>query len=218
MKMAYVYVITNNISGKQYVGKTNKSIAKRFQQHCDDSRKEQCEKRPLYSAMNKYGIDNFSISMLEECPADESAIKEIYWIGRLDTYNNGYNATLGGDSKKYYDYQELANAYLKFGTLKRVAEEYGCDTHTVSFACKECGIEVLSSRKIHQKLFSKKVLMLDKKTEEILREFNSLMDAASHMVNNNLTGCKHSTIRTHISEVCNGKRKSAGGFKWCFKQ
>ena len=76
--MSYIYVITNNINGKQYVGKTNLTIDQRFKQHLRDSNKERCEKRPLYDAMNKYGIEHFSIEQLEECSVEEAPIKEIY--------------------------------------------------------------------------------------------------------------------------------------------
>ncbi len=65
--MAYIYCITNELNQKKYVGKTNSSVNKRFQEHCNDSRKERCEKRPLYDAMQKYGEENFSIDVLQEC-------------------------------------------------------------------------------------------------------------------------------------------------------
>ena len=76
--MSYIYVITNDINGKQYVGKTNNSIEQRFKEHIKDSKRERCEKRPLYNAMNKYGIEHFSIKELEQCSEEESCIKEIY--------------------------------------------------------------------------------------------------------------------------------------------
>ena len=63
--MAYIYQIRNNINGKIYIGKTESSIEKRFQEHCRDSRKENIN-RPLYAAMRKYGIEHFRISLLEE--------------------------------------------------------------------------------------------------------------------------------------------------------
>ena len=59
---------------QKYVGKTTYSITKRFQEHCKDSKKERCERRPLYDAMNKYGIEK-----LIECPNDE-----------LDSYEKMY--------------------------------------------------------------------------------------------------------------------------------
>ena len=60
--MAYIYKITNDINGKIYIGKTYNSIEKRFKEHCKDRLKRKCEQRPLYSAMNKYGIEHFYIN------------------------------------------------------------------------------------------------------------------------------------------------------------
>ena len=49
--MSYIYKITNDINDKVYVGKTNFSIQKRFEEHCKDAFKPRTEKRPLYMAM-----------------------------------------------------------------------------------------------------------------------------------------------------------------------
>ena len=60
--MSFIYKITNQINGKSYIGKTNlPSIQERFKEHISDSKRARMEKRPLYSAMNKYGIENFKI-------------------------------------------------------------------------------------------------------------------------------------------------------------
>lgn len=37
--MAFIYVITNDVNGKQYVGKTNFSLERRFREHISDSKK-----------------------------------------------------------------------------------------------------------------------------------------------------------------------------------
>lgn len=73
-----IYKIYNDVNDKLYIGKTVSSIEKRFQEHCDDSKKERCEKRPLYNAMNKYGIEHFFIELIEECDLKELSEKEIY--------------------------------------------------------------------------------------------------------------------------------------------
>lgn len=49
-----------------------------------DSRKERCEKRPLYDAMNKYGVENFIVEELEYIEDDNKlSEREIYWINEL---------------------------------------------------------------------------------------------------------------------------------------
>ena len=69
--MAYIYKITNDINDKVYIGKTNLNIKKRFTQHCTDAFKEKNEKRPLYRAMQKYGVEHFHISLIEETDPNE---------------------------------------------------------------------------------------------------------------------------------------------------
>lgn len=71
--MGYIYKITNLINGKEYIGKTSLTIEERFKQHIRDSRRRAFEKRPLYDAINKYGVDNFIIEEVEQC--DEKFIK-----------------------------------------------------------------------------------------------------------------------------------------------
>ena len=46
--------------------------------------------------MRKYGIENFTFSVIEECSQEQLNEREIYWIEYYDTYKNGYNSTLGG--------------------------------------------------------------------------------------------------------------------------
>lgn len=123
--MEYIYCITNIINNKQYVGKTTSTIEERFKEHCRDSRKTRCNKRPLYNAMNKYGIENFKIEEIEYIEDDKLlAEREIYWINELNTYGyNGYNASKGGDGKILYDYNEIIDLYNMRYSQKQVAEK-----------------------------------------------------------------------------------------------
>ena len=74
--MAYIYQIINDINKKIYVGKTEFSIEKRFKEHCKDAFSERNEKRPLYLAMQKYGVEHFHIELIEETDILEE--REIY--------------------------------------------------------------------------------------------------------------------------------------------
>jgi group I intron endonuclease len=64
--MGYIYIIRNKINDKVYIGKTDLDINKRFKEHIKDSRRRRCEKRPLYSAMRKYGCEHFYVELIEE--------------------------------------------------------------------------------------------------------------------------------------------------------
>ena len=206
-----IYKIYNDVNDKLYIGKTVSSIEKRFQEHCDDSKKERCEKRPLYNAMNKYGIEHFFIELIEECDLKELSEKEIYWIGYYNSYKNGYNATLGGDGKILYDYDLIVQLYQNGLTGKEIANQLVCDIDTVRKALLSAGLNPNDNM---IKLLSKKVEMHDKKTNELLKIFDSQMDAGRWLKENNKTEDKKlSRVSGRIGDVCNGKRKTAYGYK-----
>lgn len=116
------------------------TIEKRWQEHCKDSKRRKIEKRPLYSAMRKYGIENFKIEEIEECSDVIVNEREIYWIEKLQTFKNGYNVTIGGDGKHYLDYDLICETYLEVKNLKETAKICGCCTDSVSNILKERGI------------------------------------------------------------------------------
>ena len=109
--MAYIYKIWNDINNKVYIGKTNRSLKTRFHEHCRDSKKENRNNRPLYKAMNKYGVENFHIEELEETSRELSSKRECYWIGYYNSFHNGYNATKGGDGKPWVDEDEIISLF-----------------------------------------------------------------------------------------------------------
>ena len=98
-KVSGIYVITNIINNKQYVG-LSKNCYKRWADHyskCYNSNKEDDIKKALYMAMRKYGRENFTFQIIEECPEEQLSEREKYWIEKLNTYHNGYNETPGGE-------------------------------------------------------------------------------------------------------------------------
>lgn len=54
----------------------------------------------MYLDFKKYGFENFSFEILEECKTEELDEEEIYWIKYYDSYNKGYNLTGGGQFNK----------------------------------------------------------------------------------------------------------------------
>lgn len=91
--MATVYCIENQINKKQYVGITRQLLRTRWVQHCHG----QASDMPIVRAINKYGRENFEMSVLEECEEENLGAREQHWIAKLDTFKSGYNATEGGD-------------------------------------------------------------------------------------------------------------------------
>lgn len=84
-------------SGKSYIGQSI-DFKRRLNEHKIGAEKKKNLPK-LYQAFKKYGFENFSIEILEECSKDILNEREIYWINFYDSYNNGYNCTSGGDAK-----------------------------------------------------------------------------------------------------------------------
>ena len=209
--MAYIYQITNDINGKIYIGKTEFSIEKRWKEHCEDAYRREKEKRPLYAAMRKYGINHFHIDLIEETDSPEE--REIYWIEQKQSFKNGYNATMGGDGRKFLDYDLIISTYRQLENIAMTAKALGIDKGSVHNVLTANNIPIKSSQDVIKDKTSIPVHMFDLQ-DNYLQTFASSHEAARYMIDNNLTGCKHSTIRQHISEVCRGKRKTAAKYKW----
>jgi len=94
--MAHVYLITNKINNKQYVGVTHHSdVMMRFETH-------KYGRIRLSSAIKKYGADNFIVESIKECKdIDEAYSLETYYINFYNTrYPIGYNFSDGGKGSK----------------------------------------------------------------------------------------------------------------------
>lgn len=91
----YVYLITNLINNKKYVGITN-DCKKRWENHkcCNDP------SMAIAKAIKKYGRDNFKFEVLEaNIPLEKIDEKEIYYIEKMESHvstGKGYNISKGG--------------------------------------------------------------------------------------------------------------------------
>ena len=206
--MGYIYLITNNVNGNKYVGKTELSIEERWGQHIKDSKKEKCEIRPLYRAIRKYGVENFSIKEIDTGQGEELNNKEQYWIQHYDTYKNGYNATLGGDGKILLDYDEIIKTYLLSHNAVEVARTLGCSVDSVYKILKANDVPITKNTEIITEKYAKEIVQYDKKGN-FIQIHRSAKDAARVLGDER--------YRQHIQECLKGKRKSAYGYLWRYK-
>ena len=209
--MAYIYQITNDINGKIYIGKTEFSIEKRFKEHCQDAFRDRNEKRPLYAAMRKYGIEHFHIELIEE--TDNPEEREVFWIENKRSFKNGYNATVGGDGKKYIDYDLVISSYKEIKSIVDTAKALNISADSVSNILHQNNISIISSSEVNLNKYGKITNMYSLEGE-FVKSFSSTNEAAQYMIDNNLTNCKKTTIKQHITEVCTGRRNTAAKYKW----
>ena len=209
--MAYIYKITNTLNGKVYIGKTLGTIERRFAEHCKEAYRDTESHRPLYAAMRKYGVEVFSVALVEETNQPEE--RERFWIETYGSFKNGYNATIGGDGRPYVDVDLILSTYTQLQNIKETAKVLGICVDTVSKYLHERKVETTSFQEIMTKKYGKVTNMYDL-NGNFLRSFPSTNAAANYMIEKGLTGCKQTTIKQHITEVCTGRRKTAAKFIW----
>ena len=95
-----IYLITNSVNQKVYVGQTWMGIEKRFADHKSDRDSNQYSK--LHRAMRKHGKDNFYIQLLTVANTQETAdYWEVYFIAKYDSLRSGYNIRAGGNHGRH---------------------------------------------------------------------------------------------------------------------
>lgn len=93
----YIYIITNNINKKVYIGQTNDPKRREREHFSFGYIKDKKEIKILYNAMIKYGIQNFNFSIIEG-PVENYNEREKFWIEHYNSLTpNGYNMTEGGE-------------------------------------------------------------------------------------------------------------------------
>ena len=135
--MTGIYVITNKLNGKKYVGQSI-NISQRWRAH---RTRYQTGDGYLYKAMRKYGLDAFTFEILTECDKTDLNALEQHWIEfyQSNNPNFGYNLTAGGDAPAEVNFkisdEEVLQIYdlLKEGVMqKEIAERFNISQSEVS--------------------------------------------------------------------------------------
>ena len=136
--MIGIYKIENLINHQCYIGQSI-DIERRWKDHRKTALSKIHNDIVLYRAINKYGINNFLFSVIEECEPEQLNEKEIYYIQYFNSFvPNGYNATLGGQyahpskitpdqAKEIQDL--LENSFL---TQEEIADKYNVSQRLIS--------------------------------------------------------------------------------------
>lgn len=94
-KISGIYLITNKINGKKYVG-CSIDIKSRWKAHINNN------VVGLGKAITKYGAENFTFEVLLECPNICFDFWECHFITKHNSIApDGYNLTGGGNVRKY---------------------------------------------------------------------------------------------------------------------
>lgn len=230
--MGIIYQVENLITNKKYVGQTTYTLNKRWLQHIREAKDALDGKIASFSLFHrmiiKYGAENFKPSILEECKDEELDEKEKFWISKMNTFNNGYNSTIGGQgtNKNQKSYQKVScfskeKKYIKtFDTVYLASKEYCVDGSNIRLNCngktsycanllwqwgdsKQFTREECIPHKGKGK--SKQILQLNL-NGELVNTYKTIVEAS------NKTGIP----RSGISKTCNGKQKTCRNYIWKF--
>jgi group I intron endonuclease len=118
-----VYLITNKINGKKYVGQTVKPLHNRWIQHGKSS-----NRRNTYftNAIQKYGRESFKIETLRICHSKPEMDRiEKFYIAKLGTLRpGGYNLTTGGEGTPGHTVSKAGRLRMRKAQLgKKHSEE-----------------------------------------------------------------------------------------------
>lgn len=212
----WIYCITNQTTGKKYVGKTKRPVSTRWAVHCYDAFKRRLDTH-FARAIRKHGKEDFHAEILESCPEPTSCEREKWWIDTLDTYHNGYNSTKGGDGgagTKWSDEARERQSQSRMGMKFSAEHKANLSKAHKGKASWNKGVvgsaNPLTGRKRPKDVCvriskgkAKKVQQLTL-SGELLATFASLQEAARAL----------GISRPNISKCCVGLRQKAGGFRW----
>ena len=202
-KLWKVYVHTNLVNGKKYVGITSRDDPNIRWQYG----RGYTPHTYFGSAIKKYGWDGFSHEVitdgLSETEAKEMESKLISeWKTQDRSY--GYNMTSGGDGTRGYIPSAETRAKLSEARKRENLSEE-------TLRRRSDGLRGRKFSEEHKKKIgignSKPIEMCDRDGEVICR-FSSAREAEVSL------GISHS----HISQCCHGRRSTAGGYCWRFVQ
>lgn len=203
-----IYKITNNINGKCYIGKSV-NIKERWIRHRHKGKyysESQPKKSHLYHAMRKYGVENFTFEVIEECSSDKLNEREIYYISHFNSHdpNFGYNMTLGGEGDLKHDRKTICDLWESGLTISDIAKQISGSRNTVKDILRECGVRYEDEAKT--RWIKKKSRPVDQYDLNggFIRTWPSARDAEREL----------GVDRTCIGDCCNYMVKQAKGFRW----
>lgn len=217
-----IYKIENLINNKVYIGQSV-DIPKRWREHRSAAFNSNSKdyNMLIYKAFRKYGIENFSFEIIEEVEKDQLNEREIYWIEKYNSYNKGYNATLGGDEShihlgKPIEVYDLNGKYITtYPNMTEAAKEIGISRNTIygiihgnRLSSKGYQFKLSNDKKEIKPYTNKqggKIPIIQKDTNgNIINTFESAY-AASRALN---------IDPSSITKCCKGKLKTSGSFRW----
>jgi hypothetical protein len=205
-----IYRIWNTVNNKSYVGKTSRDFYIRLSEHIKDIKTHK-NKRPLYRAMNLYGIEKFSAEILGEYPESQLDEKETEFILYYNSYTQGYNATLGGDGRNIINIEPslLLHEYKNHcGNISSISKKFNINRNTCTSLLHKYNIDRVPGGLKAQR----KVLI-----EDVNIEFDTAILCAKFLITSEVSSTDDIKVLSKgIRKVCTGERQTYLGLKFSY--
>lgn len=220
----YCYCIRNIINNKLYFGVTKNNVKIRWNSHINKAFNG--SDYHFHNAIRKYGKENFEIKHIDYSNQvknyNELLEIEMYYIEKYDTYNNGYNSTIGGEGtiglgiKPVEQYSLNLNKIQEFSSINEASNKTGISKGNISSCCtgrNKTGSGYIWRFKgeeptLELNWFKVPVLQFEKYKDKQIKKFNSIIEANREL----------NIDSSMIIKCCKKqKQKSAGGFRWCYE-
>ena len=244
--MGEIYLITNKLNNKKYVGQTIFTTEQRWEGHLKDLYRNRSNSI-LHKAIKKYGRDSFDVRpIIVNVPEADLDRLETIWIKRLNTLiPNGYNMTAGGGGIRHYKHttetkqhlsvmlsgkplnhgDSIRSGFIRNNSMEKRSKNPNWKKHISEsrigkYTKSENGFygkhHSKETKEFLRKLQSKPIGMYTL-SGELLRIFENGHFARDYLLTNNIT--KNKSCESLISKVCRGLvgYKSAYGFIWKFE-
>lgn len=220
-----VYCITNEVNGKIYIGSTGNSFYTRYSQHVADYKKGKHNGVSLKRAFDKYGIDNFSFTVVCVCSKDERLVMEQFYIDKGTDYNSaliagsmlGYRhpdtsktrTVRGGihhTAKKVYQFSMTGQLIKEFGSVIEALTSLGKTKNGSSHITQSCigntysafGYRWSFKPKVVERTNRKGKHKVSVEKDGVIRQFESQVDAAN-FIRSTGTKCNQGRINRSLN-------------------
>lgn len=220
-----IYKITNLVNGKLYAGQTVRSLGDRWADHKRDARKG--IEYPLYSAIRKYGAENFIIEMIDSANS-LGRLNELekIWIYKLNSRTKngmGYNVLEGGFALSNINAEPTVNLTtgVEFISAKDMAKYYNF-TYSVTIRLLTGDMKNINGETFRYK-DSRKNRIADTREAFLSMEDNRFskvicLDTNEKFDSIKLASKKLNISRTSIGNNINGLSKRAGGLRFAYAE
>lgn len=189
----YIYIITNTINSKVYIGQTIRTIKERFREHCRLKCSDGELNMLIKKAIKKYGKNNFRIAELEKCDSKLLNKKEIYYISLYNSYYNGYNMTKGGAlgtkplKLTKAQQKDCVNLYKAGFSLRSIAREFNVDKYTIKHIIEINNLTLRTTRTYKYSQEERQQIIEDSKVlsrRDIMNKYHISASYLSQLINN----------------------------------